>query len=85
MGIDVHIHILIPQCRFQMPLPGLRVHRVNLHKWVKKVEVNRCVSQGHLNRFEPMGLCIYIPIIDSKCRFQVPLPGWRVLRMHLHQ
>ena len=47
----------------------------------KKNEMERAVSQGHLERFEPMQLHDYIPILISQCRFQMPLPGWGVWRV----
>ena len=48
-----------------------------------KSEIERVVS--HLEQFEPKLLHDYIPIFISKCRFEMPLPGGRVLRVHLHQ
>jgi hypothetical protein len=47
----------------------------------KTNEIKREVSRGHLGCFEPMKIDVYMP----PTRFQVPLPGWRVLMVHLQQ
>ena len=75
MKIDTYMPVMDLPTRFQVPLLGWSVKGAPAAIGEIKGEMEKAVSQGYLERFEPKGSPIYIPILVSKCRFQVSLPG----------